>query len=954
MLTENAVGDPTREHVTIIAVCHPGEPSMIGSATCTLRASMDPQALSVHNLPFFEALYEAYERDPSSVDPQWLPILFDGAPAPSVTRTTPMLAGDAEQIALQNQVDALIEAYRLHGHMGADIDPLGCPRPVDTRDLDPAYYGLGEEHLDREFHTSGLVPDKLPLREIISRLRKTYCRHIGVEYWHLGDPVQRAWLQARMEGCCNEVLPQPAEQVRLLRSLISVDTVDAFLQSKFLGAKRFSLSGGESTIPLLDCLIEGAADHDVGEIIFGMAHRGRLNVLMNILGKSPQEVFSEFSNTDAESYIGAGDVKYHLGYHRNHTTASGKNIYLALAFNPSHLEAITPVIQGRVRAKQDANPGSGPALGHAASLGVTLHGDAAFAGQGVVAETLNMAALEGYTAGGIIRVVINNQIGFTTEPREARSGLYATDVASILNVPVFHVNGDDPEAAAYVARLAVEWRETFYRDIVIDLICYREFGHNEGDDPTFTQPRMYERIKNHPSVRALYQRQLIERGTVTEADCKAIAQEFEDQFDRALDAARASDPKQAFSPMHGVWSNYKGGLEHKIDDVDTRVDAITLAELGERLTTVPEGFHLHRKLARLLEDHRKMARGEEPLNWAAAELLAYASLLREGAVVRVSGQDSRRGTFSHRHAVFTDTETGEKWCPLQHVADNQGPFWIYNSPLSEFSVVGFEFGYSLMTPQGLVIWEAQFGDFVNCAQVIIDQFLSSCEDKWNRISGLTLMLPHGYEGQGPEHSSARLERFLSLCAEDNMTVVNLTTPAQLFHALRRQVVRKWRKPMVMMSPKSLLRFRPSFSPLADFTEGGFSRVIDDGKADPEKVELLLLSTGKVFYDLDEYRDTRGRTDVALIRVEQLYPFVRTAEALTAAMQRYPNAKRVRWVQEEPENMGSWTFMYPRLQKLVSGRLEIGYAGREPSASPATGSSEAHKLEVARLLADAFA
>ena len=923
---------------------------------------MAANALSVHNLPFFEALYDAYERDPGSVDPQWLPILFDGtAPSSVIARAeqlaarTPALAGDAEQIALQTQVDKLIEAHRLHGHHGADIDPLSRPRRADARELDPGFYGLGEQHLDRQFLTSGLTPDdsKLPLREIIDRLQKTYCRHIGVEYWHLADPVQRAWLQARMEGCLNEVRPSPDEQVRLLRSLINVDTVDRFLHSKFLGAKRFSIAGGESIIPLLDCLIEGAADHDIGEVIFGMAHRGRLNVLMNILGKSPQEVFSEFSNTDAESYIGAGDVKYHLGYHRFHTTTRGKDIYLALAFNPSHLEAITPVIQGRVRAKQDQLP----TQRYAASLGVTLHGDAAFAGQGVVAETLNMAALEGYTAGGIIRVVINNQIGFTTEPREARSGLYATDVANIVGVPVFHINGDDPEAAAYVARLAVDWRNKFNRDIVIDVICYRQFGHNEGDDPTFTQPRMYDLIKNHPSVRDQYERRLIERGTVTESACKAIAKEFEDQFDQALAAARSSDPKQAYSPMHGVWQDYAGGPETSIDDVDTRLDAATIADLGERMVAVPETFNLHRKLGRILEESRKMTRGETPVNWAVAELLAYASLLEGGTPVRISGQDSRRGTFSHRHAVFTDTESGERYCPLQHLRDGhpdgQGRFSIYNSPLSEFSVLGFEFGYSLVSPEGLLIWEAQFGDFANSAQVIIDQFLSSSEDKWNRISGLTLMLPHGYEGQGPEHSSARLERFLQLCAEDNMIVVNLTTPAQVFHALRRQVLRKWRKPMVMMSPKSLLRFRPSFSPLSDLTETNFTRVIDDAKADPAKVELVLLSAGKVFYDLDEHRDANARADVALVRVEQLYPFDRTGEALSAAVARYPNAKRVRWVQEEPENMGAWHFVLPRLYKLFADRMPVDYAGRAASASPATGSPEAHKLELARLLTQAF-
>ncbi len=809
---------------------------------------------------------------------------------------------------------------------------------------------LREEHYDRLFHTSGLAEGQLTLREILDRLRKTYCGHVGVEYWSLADPAQRAWLQARMEGCLNQVVPTREEQLRLLRSLINVDTVDHFLHSKFLGAKRFSIAGGESLIPLLDCLIDACADHRIGEVIFGMAHRGRLNVLMNILGKSPKDVFSEFSNTDAESYLGAGDVKYHLGYHRYHTSSTGKPIYLALAFNPSHLEAITPVIQGRVRAHQDAVAGQVEDV-RRASLAVTLHGDAAFAGQGVVAETLNLAALEGYEAGGTIRIVINNQIGFTTDPREARSGLYATDVASVLGIPVFHVNGDDPETAAYVARLAVDWRETFHRDVIIDLVCYRQFGHNEGDDPTFTQPRMYEIIKNHPSTRAIYQKLLIERGTVTEEGCRQIAAQFDAEFEAALDEAKASDPKQAFAPMHGTWLQYCGGRE--IDEVPTQISADRIHEYGQALTTVPAGFHLHPKLGRLLHDSREMTEGRQPLNWAAAELLAYASLVTEGAPVRLSGQDSQRGTFSHRHAVFTDIETGAKYCPLQHLG-GPGRFSVVNSPLSEFAVLGFEFGYSMITPDGLTIWEAQFGDFVNSAQVIIDQFLSSSEDKWNRLCGLTLMLPHGYEGQGPEHSSARLERFLQLCAEDNMQVCYLTTPAQLFHVLRRQVVRKWRKPLILMSPKSLLRYRPSFSPLSAFTEGGFQRVIDDDKPDPMKVELLLLSAGKVFYDLDKARDDRARTDTALIRIEQLYPFKRTGDALELVLRRYPNVKRMRWVQEEPQNMGSWTFIAPRLQALIGDRLQIEYVGREESASPATGSPEAHKVEVARLLDAALA
>jgi 2-oxoglutarate dehydrogenase E1 component len=924
---------------------------------------MDAEAaLSVHNLAFLEALYEAWERDPASVDPQWIPLLQGRDDQGQGGLPTVEPGSTAEQIALQTKVDALIDAYRLHGHLRAQTDPLARPQTIPTRELELAYYGLSDAHLDRVFHTNGLTPDKATLRDILDRVRKTYCGHVGVEYWHLQDAAQRAWLQQRMEGCLNEVLPTPDEQVQLLRSLIHVDTVDAFLHSKFIGAKRFSIAGAESLIPLLARLIDVAAEHGIGEVIFGMAHRGRLNVLMNILGKTPQEVFSEFSNTDAESYLGAGDVKYHLGYHRSHTTKSGREIYLALAFNPSHLEAITPVIQGRVRAKQD----SLPQLRHSASVAVTLHGDAAFCGQGVVAETLNMAALPGYEAGGVPRIVINNQIGFTTDPSDARSGIYATDVAHVLGVPIFHVNGHDPEAAAYVARLAIEWRERFHRDVIVDLVCYRQFGHNEGDDPSFTQPRMYELIAKHPTVRQVYQSRLIERGTVSQADCDRITAEFNAEFDAALEQAKASDPKAAFSPMHGVWTRYRGGLEVNVPDVETAIDHPKLAYLVDRLSAIPEGFSLHRKLQRLLDEFRQMGAGQADFNWAGAEQLAYASLVSEGVPVRVSGQDSQRGTFSHRHAVFTDVVNESKWCPLQHITDGQGLFSIYNSPLSEFAVVGFEFGYTIATPQGLTVWEAQFGDFANGAQVIIDQFLSSSEDKWNRLSNLTLLLPHGYEGQGPEHSSARLERFLQLCAEDNMQVCNLTTPAQWFHVLRRQVVREYRKPLVIMSPKSLLRFRPSFSPLTEFTTGRFQRVIDDprlggGLAPNDAIELVLLCTGKIYYDLDQAREQLGRRDVAIVRVEQLYPFTRTAEAIQAALARYPKARRVRWVQEEPENMGAWLFMLPRLTKILlaestppgrEGR-SLAFAGRPESASPATGSSEAHKMEVAKLLADAF-
>jgi 2-oxoglutarate dehydrogenase E1 component len=896
---------------------------------------------------------KAYEQDPNSVDPEWVPLLEGldaNTGAGAILAPGVNLEGNVdeqvEQLALQTKVDTLIDEYRLHGHLADDIDPLKRPRARAPM-LELGYFGLGDAHLDREFHTSGLTPSRTSLREIMRRLRKTYARRIGVEYWHLPDAGERAWLQQRMEACTNEVTPDTGDQLHLLETLAHVENVDHFLHSKFLGAKRFSVSGAESMICLLDQLIERAGDHDIGECIFGMAHRGRLNVLMNVMGKTAAEVFSEFGNTDAESYIGAGDVKYHLGYYRNHTTRAGKDVYLALAFNPSHLEAIMPVVQGRVRAKQDARP----ERGFDASLGITLHGDAAFAGQGVVSETLNMSRLQGYDTGGMIRVVVNNQIGFTTDPSDSRSGVYATDVAHQINVPIFHINGDDPEAAAYVAKLAVDWRQRFRRDVIIDLVCYRKFGHNEGDDPTFTQPQMYETIRNHPSVRTVYQSALIDRGTTSQEACDKMDQRFHAEFTAALEASRNSPPKPAFAPMHGVWSNYQGGPESEVQEIDTSITAERIEELGPRITGVPETFNLHKKVGRFMDQSRGMCRGEAPLNWATAELLAYATLLEDKHPVRITGQDARRGTFSHRHAVFSDGVSGDKWTPLQNLKPGQGAFEIYNSPLSEFSVLGFEFGYSLMTPQGLVIWEAQFGDFANGAQVIMDQFLSSSEDKWNRISGLTLLLPHGYEGQGPEHSSARLERFLQMCAEDNMQVCNLTTPAQMFHVLRRQVLRKWRKPLVIMTPKSLLRFRPSFSERNELTDGSFQRVIDDPRtaARRDKVERLLICAGKVYYDLDEARQKAEREDVAIVRVEQIYPV--PAAGLSEIRSHYPNARELVWVQDEPENMGAWSFIRPHLRSMFGA--DFRYVGRDASASPATGSSGAHKIERQRILDAAF-
>jgi 2-oxoglutarate dehydrogenase E1 component len=904
--------------------------------------------LSGHNLAFLEALYETYKRDPSSVDPEWLPLLADleRGPKPAAQTST---SGEAEQIALQGLVDRLIEGYRLHGHTAAELDPLGLAARAPWPGLDPAYLGLSA-HMDRSFAPGDLMPGRTAtLREILSHLRNTYSRRVGVEYWHLPDPVERNWLQARMEACENLVVPSAAEQLRLLRTMVQIDNVDKFLHSRFLGAKRFSIAGAEAMIAMLDCIIEEGGELGVDELIIGMAHRGRLNVLMNILGKAAHEVFSEFGKTDPWAGMGAGDVKYHMGYFRDHVTTTGKPMYLALTFNPSHLEAITPVVQGRVRGKQDAiGDRSGDRV-----VGVTLHGDAAFAGQGVVQETLNLARLRGYQVGGSIRIIINNQVGFTTDPVDARSTQYATDVAHMLQVPIFHVNGDDVEAASHVARLAIDFRQRFKRDVIIDLVCYRRFGHNEGDDPSFTQPRMYEVIKSHPSVRSLYEQQLLARGTVDAAAAAAIDREVNEALERAHEQAKATERRSVHAPMHGVWEAYTGGPDSEDNEVETAIGRDRALALAPRLTAVPEGFRVHPKVAKVLEEMERMLRGEAPVSWGAAEQLAYASLVEEGVSVRMSGQDVQRGTFSHRHAVLTDAITGEKFAPLAHVGAGQGRFEIYNSSLSEYGVLGFEFGYSLIAPASLVIWEAQFGDFGNGAQIIIDNFIAACEDKWNRLSGLVMLLPHGYEGQGPEHSSARLERFLQLAAEDNLQICNLTSPAQVFHVLRRQVLRKWRKPLIMMTPKSLLRARPSFSSLEELSEGRFQRLIDDSSADPAQVSRVMLCSGKVYYDLVAERERLGLASSAIVRIEQLYPLA--SAGLAAIVDRYTSARELFWVQEEPRNMGAWSYVEPHLRALFGARLgDPHYVGRVASASPATGSPDSHNLERNILLEAAFA
>ncbi|HKX45800.1 MAG TPA: 2-oxoglutarate dehydrogenase E1 component, partial [Planctomycetota bacterium] len=859
----------------------------------------------------------------------------------------------------QDQVDQLVRAYRVRGHLIADLDPLGLPRRPQP-ELEMGYYGLSEADLDRTFSSqtiSGSV--SMTLRGILERLRNTYCRTIGVQFMHIDDLNVKNWLTERMESTENRLELSREEQLRILTRLTDAVIFEDFLQRKFLGAKRFSLEGGESLIPLLDLAIEEAGEYGVREIVFGMAHRGRINVLANILGKRPADIFAEFEDHHPEAQIGRGDVKYHLGYSGDRRTATGRDVHLTLCFNPSHLEFVAPVALGRLRAKQDRYADAERRGG----MAILIHGDAAFIAQGVVQETLNLSQLQGYRVGGTIHVIVNNQVGFTTSPHEGRSCEYPTDIAKFLQVPIFHVNGEDPEAVAQVVRLALEFRHQFQRDVVIDMYCYRRYGHNEGDEPEFTQPLMYRAIRQRKSVRDAYLDRLLALGGIPREEAERVAEERKRALEADLSAAREDGyEKESLERMGlgGVWERYRGGLDTDVPRISTSLPAEQIARVVEDSTRVPEGFTLHPKLERLFAQRVEMARGERPFDWATAELAAFGTLALAGHPVRLSGQDSRRGTFSQRHAVAFDHRTGVPHMPLAHLAPEQGHVEVWNSPLSEIAVMGFEYGYSMDTPAGLVLWEAQFGDFVNVAQPIIDQFLVSAEAKWNRLSGLVLLLPHGFEGQGPEHSSARLERFLALAAEDNLQVVQPTTPAQYFNVLRRQVLRPWRKPLVVMTPKSLLRHPRATSTLADLSYGRFRRVLwDDGKVgdrtlDPARVTRILLCSGKVYYDLQERRERDGRLDVGLLRLEQLYPLAE--HDIREALARYPAGTPVRWVQEEPENMGAWPYLQTQARFHRDVLLDHPISGvhRRAAAVPATGSPAAHKLEQEALLEAAFA
>ena len=922
------------------------------------------------NLGFIDTLYESYLEDPRSVDTSWRD-LFDGRgpstanPAPP---SMPPASGDSGPESTRPRAvttsqslhrDAaatdsgglsvwpLVNAYRVRGHLSAKLDPLDMLERPRTIELEPETYGFTEPDYDRVFPTAGLHGvERATLREILGRLQATYSASIGVQFMHISAPLKKAWIADRMEQMHSFYPIDDDTKREMLRLLVAAESFERFCHVKYPGTKRFSLEGGESLIPLIDLTLTHAARLGAIEAVMGMAHRGRLNVLTHIMGRKPRDFFTEFEDIEPEASLGGGDVKYHLGYSYDRQDRHGRQIHLSLAFNPSHLEAIDPVVVGRVRAKQRRHGD----WEHKQVVGILLHGDAAFAGQGLVPETLNLTNLHGYRTGGTVHVIVNNQIGFTASPRESRSTPYCTDVAKMIEVPSFHVNGEDLDAVARTVQLAMEYRAQFKSDVILDMYCYRQFGHNEMDEPAFTQPKMYERIRQKKPITEIYGGRLIEQGVVTREDIEAMRAAERARLDEEFELGRSAGKRPRVAAMRGIWSVYKGGLESEAPDVDTGVAKERLVEITERMLTLPPGFTPHRKIKRLLSQRRAMGHGESPINWGMAELLAYGSLVWQGNHVRITGQDSCRGTFSHRHATVTDIESGTEHHLLSQLHPEQGYFRIYDSPLSEAGVLGFEFGYSLDFPDALVIWEAQFGDFANGAQVIFDQFIFASEDKWNRLSGLTVFLPHGYEGQGPEHSSARIERFLQGAAEDNMQICQPTTAAQIFHLLRRQMVRPWRKPLIVFTPKSLLRLPQAASDLEELTSGRFQRVLSDtGAPGLDGVDRVMLCSGKLYYELTKERERRGDTRTLILRVEQLYPWPQ--QAIEAALQPYPGVREIVWVQDEPGNMGALAFVAPKLQGLRDGFRTVC---RLDSASPATGSHKAHVMEHETLMSDAFA
>ena len=868
----------------------------------------------------------------------------DAALAPWLAQPLPGPVGATD--AAQVSVLRLINAYRYLGVRQAELDPLRRFEPPPTPELDPAHYGLTEADLAREFETGSLCGvDRTTLADVLQRVRSAYCGHVGIEYMHITDVARKRWLQERIESAQGQFGVSVDLKKQLLKRLTDAETLEKFLHAQHVGQKRFSLEGGESLIPLLDQVIERCARHGAREVVLGMAHRGRINVLVNIMRRTVSSLYEEPPNGYPGSPL-SGDVKYHQGFSTDIGTEYGP-VHLALAFNPSHLEIVHPVVRGSVRARQDRR---GDVLGYEV-VPVILHGDAALSGQGVVMESLNMSQTRGFRNGGAIHVVINNQIGFTTsDPRDVRSTLYCTDVAKMVEAPVLHVNGDDPEAVTYAVQTAVDFRYTFHKNVFIDLVCYRRHGHNEQDEPLATQPLMYRRIQAHPSTRVLYAQRLVDEGVLTQAQADDLVDICRERLEHGQPLGTPA--LSSFKATFGVdWGRFK---DNAAGEVPTAIPATRLDFLGERITTLQQDVELHSRVRKVLDDRIRMRAGELPLDWGYAEHLAYASLLDTGHNVRLSGQDSARGTFFHRHAVWHDQKRERRqsgvYIPLEHIHDRQGNFTVIDSLLSEEAVLAFEYGYATADPDTLVIWEAQFGDFANGAQVVIDQFIASGEAKWGRLCGLVMLLPHGFEGQGPEHSSARLERYLQLCAQENIQVCVPTLPAQMFHLLRRQIVRPSRKPLVVLTPKSLLRHPSSTSSLADLSDGAFLPVIDDPRA-PRQAKRVVACSGRVWFDLDATRTARELGDVALVRVEQLYPF--PEQAFCAVLAAYPEAGTFVWAQEEPMNQGAWFQTLHHLNHCAPGGRRFHYAGRPAAAAPASGYTSRHRAELEVLLNDAL-
>ena len=924
--------------------------------------------LDGNSVLYLEEMYERYLSEPNAVPDSWKQY-FDGLPkvngnaqdtahAPvreyfKAHAAKPQAVAAAtdpaqlEQERKQVKVLQLINAYRVQGHFHAKTNPLDPDSAPFIKELTLEHHGLSEQDLNSKFNTGSLfAPDQMSLRDILAQLQQTYCQHIGVQYMHTTSTEQKRWIQERLETIRSTPSYSKEEKLDILDRLTAAEGLERYLHTNYVGQKRFSLEGGESLIPMLHSLILHAGETGTNEIVIGMAHRGRLNVLVNILGKSPAMLFSEFEGKYADTGR-TGDVKYHMGYASDLQTKGGP-VHVAMAFNPSHLEIVGPVVEGAVRARQDRWSENAEDK----IVPVILHGDAAFAGQGVNMEMMQMAETRGYRTGGSIHIVINNQVGFTTSAAaDARSTYYCTDLAKMVDSPVFHVNGDDPEAVVLVTNLAMDYRTQFNKDVVIDLVCYRRHGHNEADEPSATQPVMYRKIRALPTTREVYAKRLAQEGVITAEEAQERVQRCRQQLTEGTSTVPHLLAKDAVkNPFPVDWKRFTSGTWKT--PADTTIKPELVKELGDKLTVYPEGFKLNSRVARIVADRKKMANGEMPMDWGFCENLAYATLVEEGYPIRLSGEDCGRGTFFHRHAVFHEQDTGATFVPLQHLAADQKPFVVIDSLLSEEAVLGFEYGYSTTEADTLTIWEAQFGDFANCAQVVIDQFISSGEQKWGRLCGLVMLLPHGFEGQGPEHSSARLERYLQLCAQDNMQVCVPSTPAQAFHMLRRQMVRQARIPLIVMTPKSLLRHPLAVNTLADLTERGFQNVIDEIDAlDPAKVTRLVFCSGKVYYDLLEKRRGANLDNAAIVRIEQLYPF--PEDDMKAVLARYPNVTQYIWAQEEPLNQGAWLSIQPALRSVLGKAAELEVASRPASASPAVGSSKVHVKQQNQLVNDAL-